>query len=103
MRGEKNSGHVGHTWTGQCSPQHVRTRFTRLRGLEGNGVQPEDDVHGGGWQHAQKHSEHWHTCHVCFGDLSDMRSGRVSLTQLNTKVSYTDVMEYAMRMGDRGT
>ena len=44
---QKNSGHVGHTWTGQCSPQHVRTRLTMLRGWEGDGVQPEGDVHSG--------------------------------------------------------
>ena len=31
-----------------------------------------------------------------------MLSGRVSLTQQNTKVSHTDVMEYAMRMSEEG-
>ena len=46
---------------GQCSPQHVRTRLARLRRKEGEGVQPEGDVHGGGWHqapHAQETLAH---------------------------------------------
>ena len=45
------------TWTGQCSPQHVRTRLARLQKKEGDGVQPEGYVHGGGWQHAPNAQE----------------------------------------------
>ena len=45
------------TWTGQCSPQHVRTRLARLRSKEGDGVQPGMSTAVGGSKH-QMHRKH---------------------------------------------